>query len=87
MLLIQEQRPIFQVIFLKDNDDESVWIEEVNEVNFSRIRKHLEDGESVFITRKPANKLLTYCQTDHKSSKRSQVNSDEENEIVQKVSM
>ncbi|MDQ1279136.1 MAG: hypothetical protein QG670_396 [Thermoproteota archaeon] len=87
MLLEQERRPIFQVVFLKDNDDESIWIEEVNEINFSKIRKHLDDGESVFITKKPENKLFTYCQTEHKPSKRNRVNNSEINKIAQEISL
>jgi len=63
---IQDEKPLFQVIFLKNDVYQSVWIEEVDEINFSEIREHLKKGESIFITSKPKNKLITY-QTDNKA--------------------
>ena len=66
---IQEKKPLFQVIFLKNDIDQSVWIDEVDEINFSEIREHLKPGESIFITSKQSNKLRTY-QTDNKVRKK-----------------
>ncbi len=56
----QEEKLQFQVIFLKNDTYQSVLIEEVDEINFSEIRRHLKDGESIFITSKLGNKLMTY---------------------------
>jgi len=63
---IQEEKPLFQVIFLKNDISQSVWVEEADEINFSEIRRHLKNGESVFITSKRKNKLMTY-QTDNRT--------------------
>ena len=56
-----EEKPLFQVIFLRNDshNHQSVWIDEVDEVDFSKIREHLKHGESVFIASKERNKLLT----------------------------
>ena len=53
---IQQEKPRFQVIFL-GNDDLAIWIDEVDEIDFSEIRKHLESGGSLFITCNEENKL------------------------------
>ena len=49
---VSEERPLFQLFFLKDDENQSVEVEEVKEINFEEVRKRLERGESVFITRK-----------------------------------
>ena len=45
-------KPLFQLFFLKDNEENSVKVEEVADINFTEVKLHLERGESVFITRK-----------------------------------
>jgi len=54
-----EEKPLFQLFFLKDNEDHSVKIEEVEEIDFRKVKKHLEQRESVFITLKRKKKLET----------------------------
>ena len=46
---------VFQLFFLKD-DDQSVAVEEVEAIDFSRIIERLKQGESVFITYKKQSK-------------------------------
>ncbi len=47
-----EEKPLFHLFFLKDDKDLSVEVLEVQEVDFTEVRKRLEFGESVFISRK-----------------------------------
>ena len=54
---VYEKRSLFQLFFLKDDEDQSVEIEEVEEIDFAEVKKHVERGESVFITRKREEKL------------------------------
>lgn len=54
---VYEKRPLFQLFFLKDDEDQSVEIEEVEKIDFAEVKKHVERGESVFITRKREEKL------------------------------
>ena len=44
----------FQLFFLRDDEEQSV---EVEEVDFRIVKRRLEKGESVFITRKREQKL------------------------------
>jgi hypothetical protein len=53
----EEEKPNFQLIFLKDNKDQSVEVVEVEKIVFTEVEKRLEQGESVFITRKKKKKL------------------------------
>ena len=73
---IYEGKPLFQVIFLKNDSDQSIWIDEVKEINFSEIRKHLEHGESIFIASNENSKLLT-CRTSDKAIKKNPIHSNE----------
>ena len=50
---------LFQVFFLKNDGYQSVTIDEVEEVDLPEIKKHLERGESVFITSREEQKLET----------------------------
>ena len=42
----------FQVFFLKNDEDQGVEVVEVEEVDLEEVKRRLEHGESVFITRK-----------------------------------
>ena len=53
----EEEKPKFQLIFLKDDEDQSVEVVEVEKIVFTEVEKHLEQGESVFITTKQKKKL------------------------------
>ncbi len=84
-LKIRETEPLFQVIFL-GNEDQDIWIDEVDKINFKEIRRHLKSGYSVFITSKTQNKLLTSQShadhADHKTGKDCEENA-ADNESVQ----
>lgn len=51
-----EERNVFQVFYLK-RKNETVEISEVEEVDLQEVRRHLEFGESVFITSKQYSKI------------------------------
>jgi hypothetical protein len=54
---IDEEKPLFQLFFLRNNEDQSVEVEEVKEIDFRKVKEHLEQGESVFITLKRKEKV------------------------------
>ncbi len=56
---INDEKPVFQLFFLKEDEDESVEVEEVEEIDASEVERRLKQGESVFITRKSRQKLNT----------------------------
>ena len=56
---IDEEKPLFQLFFLRNNKNQSVEVEEVEEIDFRKVKKHLAQGESVFITLKRKEKLET----------------------------
>jgi len=47
---------MFQLLFLKDDENQCV---EVEEIDFRKVKEHLEQGESVFITPKRKEKVET----------------------------
>jgi hypothetical protein len=62
---VLEQRPLFQVVVLKNDEQESVLVSEVQEVDFRDIDKHLQRGDSIFITSVPSQKLTA---ADHQET-------------------
>ena len=55
-----EKKPRFQLFFLKDNEDLSVEVDEVNKIDFEIVVQRLKQGESVFITsKKPHERNLS----------------------------
>ena len=50
MLRVQDEDSALIVFFLYDDEDQSVRVEEVEEISFFRIDRHLSLGGSVFIT-------------------------------------
>ena len=51
-----EKNQLFQVFFLKDNESQSVEVDEINKINFERVVQRLKQGESVFISRKKSTR-------------------------------
>jgi len=56
---VNEEKLLFQLFFLKNDDDLSVEVEEVEEIDFTEVKRHIEQGESVFITRKRKQEFNT----------------------------
>ena len=52
-----EEKPLFQLFFLKNDENQSVEVVEIEEIDFTEVKKGIEQGESVFITRKRKEKL------------------------------
>lgn len=50
---------MFQLLFLKDDENQCVEVEEVEEIDFRKVKEHLEQVESVFITPKRKEKVET----------------------------
>ena len=47
---VDEDKPLFQLFFLKDDENQSIEVEEVEKINFIEVENRLKQGESVFIT-------------------------------------
>ena len=56
MIEVARRNNLFQLIFLREDDDEGVEVEEVQKVDFGEVKRRLENGESVFIVRKQVEK-------------------------------
>ena len=54
-----EEKALFYLFFLKDDENQKVEVEEVEEIDFETVKRRLEQGESVFITRKRKQRLNT----------------------------
>ena len=54
-----EDKSMFQLLFLKNDENQSVEVEEVEKIDFRKVKEHLEQGESVFITTKRKEKAET----------------------------
>jgi len=52
----QKKQSLFQLFFLKNDDNQSVEVAEVEEINFEEVKRRLEIGEDIFITRKREQK-------------------------------
>ena len=53
----KEKSHRFQVLFLRNDPTQNVEVQDVQEVDFSKVQEHLKQGESVFITSKSSQKL------------------------------
>jgi len=56
---IDKEKPLFQLFFLRNNENQTVMVEEVEEIDFGKVKERLEQGESVFITPKRKEKVET----------------------------
>ena len=58
LLEVNSKKPkLYQVLFLKNDGDQSVEVEEVEQIDFVKIKEHLEQGDSVFITNRRRQKI------------------------------
>ena len=53
----EEEKSLYQVMFLKNGEHQDVCVEEVEKLDFEELEGHLQLGESVFITNRPYQKL------------------------------
>jgi len=53
----KEKAKVFQVILLNNDATQEVEVQEAEQVDFLRVRRHLKHGGSVFITSKNSQKL------------------------------
>jgi len=56
---VNKEKPLFQLFFLKDDENQSVEVKEVEEIDFREVERRLKQGESVFVTCKHKQKLNT----------------------------
>ncbi|UCE16584.1 MAG: hypothetical protein JSV12_02970 [Candidatus Bathyarchaeota archaeon] len=56
---VNGEKLLFQLFFLKDDEDQSVEIEEVEKVDFEKVTQRVKRGDSVFITSKRKEKMET----------------------------
>jgi len=54
---INGEKALFQVSFLNNNKKQSFEVEEVEDIDLGKVKEHLQQGESVFITLKRKEKL------------------------------
>ncbi len=66
---INEEKSIFQLFYLKEDEDQNVDVEEVEKIDYGEIEKRLEQGESVFIVPKHKQKLNTSMVAQEKTEK------------------
>lgn len=50
--------PLFQVLLIDNDAGEDVEVQEAKQVNFLRVKEHLKNGGSVFITSKGSQKIV-----------------------------
>jgi len=56
---VNEEKPLFQLFFLKNDKNQSTEVKEVEEIDFMEVKERLKQGESVFITHKRKQKFNT----------------------------
>jgi len=54
----KKKSQLFQVLFLKNNGDQSVEVDEVEQIDFTKVEERLKRGDTVFITNKQTQKFL-----------------------------
>ena len=53
-------KPTYQMMFLTNDRQQRVFVDETEELDFQVLRDHLRRGESVFITSRPGQKQKTW---------------------------
>jgi len=56
----KEEKLLFQLFFLKNDEHQDIEVVEVEKIDFTEVIKRIEQEESVFIKRKPKQKLNPY---------------------------
>lgn len=64
-----EKKPVFQLIFLREDENQGVEVKEVDEIDFEEVKMRVENGDSVFITRRE-NEKIDISSLKHKTKKK-----------------
>ena len=54
----KEKSPLFQVMLLDNDTSQDVEVQEAEQIDFMRVKEHLANGGSVFITSKNSQKII-----------------------------
>jgi hypothetical protein len=54
----KNKQPVFQVLLIDNDETEDVQVEEAQKVNYFKVKEHLKQGGSVFITTNNKQKLI-----------------------------
>lgn len=54
-----EEKTLFRLFILKNNENQSVIVEEVDKIDYSKVKQRVEQGDSIFITRGRKEKAKT----------------------------
>jgi hypothetical protein len=58
LIVVKKAKPLlFQVLLLRNDDNEDVEVQEGECIDFAKVEKHLAHGGSVFITSKNSQKI------------------------------
>jgi hypothetical protein len=69
----KKKTPVFQVLLLDNDASDDVEVQEAAQVNFFKVKQHLKNGGSVFITIKDSQKTVypkTKAQLNYGKSRR-----------------
>ena len=64
-----EKRPVFQLVFLSDDENQGIEVKEVDEIDFTEVKMRVEKGDSVSITRRE-NEKIDASSLSHKTKKK-----------------
>jgi hypothetical protein len=63
---IDEEKLLFQLFFLRNDENETVMVEEVEDIDFGKVKERLEQGEAVFITpKRKENVRISLVEWEH----------------------
>ena len=51
-LKTEKQEPLLKRFFIKNDETQNVEVQEVNEIDLEEVKRHLENGKSVYIKQK-----------------------------------
>lgn len=54
-----EEKKLFRLFILKNNEKQSVIVEEVDKIDYGKVKQRVEQGDSIFITRGRREKART----------------------------
>jgi hypothetical protein len=61
----KSSKPLFQVLLLNNNKTEEVTVHEAKKVDYFKVKEHLNNGGSVFITSKSSQKIFAQKKKPH----------------------
>lgn len=69
LVKLNQKNPVYQLLYLTNNEKKDIEVVEIEEIDFTKVRRRLEKGESIFIACRNNQESIRILATSEEKAK------------------